>query len=53
MNVRNKSNQRWTRRRGRFAIDKEVLEFCLMEVQKTEYNFSTLESYIISLAIEN
>ena len=29
-------------RSGRLAIDKNLLEFCLMEVQRTEYNFSNL-----------
>lgn len=42
-NSMDKSNQRLIRRSDWFAIDKYVLEFCLMEVQKTQYKFSTLE----------
>ena len=38
MNVKKNSNQLLTRS-GRLAIDREVLEFCLMEVQRAEYNF--------------
>ena len=38
-----KSNQRLIKRSDRFAIDKYVLEFCLMEVQKTQFKFLTLE----------
>ena len=53
MNSMNKSNQRLRRKNSRFSIDKEVLEFCLMEVQKTECNLSTLEIYIVSLSLEN
>ena len=49
MNLKKNSNQRLTRS-GRFTIDKEVLEFCLMEIERTEYNFSNLESYVESLA---
>ena len=48
----NKSNQRLTRRSDLFAIDKEVFDFCLMEVQKTEYIFPTLESNIVACALE-
>ena len=49
MNLKKNSNQRLTRS-GRLTIDKEVLEFCLIKVQRAEYNFSSLESYIVSLA---
>ena len=49
MNLKKNSNQRLTRS-GRLAIDKEVLECCLMEVQRIEYKFSSLESYDVSLA---
>ena len=49
MNLKKSSNQRLTRS-GQLEIYKVVLEFCLMEVQRTEYDFSSLESYIISLA---
>ena len=52
MNSINKFNQYLTRRRCRLAINKIVLEFCLMNVQKTENNFSTLQKYIVSLVLE-
>ena len=52
MSSMNKSNQRLTRRSDIFAIDKEVFDFCLMEVQKIEYNFPTLKSNIVSFALE-
>ena len=39
MNSMNKSNQCLTRRSGRFVINKEVLEFYLMEVQKLNIKF--------------
>ena len=48
MTLKKNSNQRLTRS-GWLAIDKEVLEFCLMEVQTTEYNFLSLESHLASL----
>ena len=49
MNLKKNSNQRLTRN-GRLAIDKEMLEFCLMEVQRSEDKFSSLDSYIVLLA---
>ena len=52
MNSINIFNQYLTRRRCRLAINKIVLEFCLMDVQKTENNFSTLQKYIVSLVLE-
>ena len=52
MNSINIFNQYLTRRSCRFSINKIVLEFCLMDVQKTENNFSTLQKYIVSLVLE-
>ena len=49
MNLKKNLNQCLTKS-GRLAINKEVLECCLTEVQKTEYNFSKLESYVVLLA---
>ena len=49
MSLKKKSNRHLTRS-GRLAIDKKVLEFNLAEVQRTEYNFLSLESYVVSLA---
>ena len=48
INLKKNSNQCLTRK-GRLAIDKELLKFCLMEVQRNEYNVSSLESYVSSL----
>ena len=28
-------------------MEKEVSEFCLNEVQESEYNFSTLDTYVV------
>ena len=48
MNLKKNSNQPLTRS-GRLAIDRKVVEFCLMEVQRAECNFLSLESYIVLL----
>ena len=35
---------------SQFTMEKEILEFCLDEVIKMEYNFSTLEKYVLLAA---
>lgn len=32
---------------SKVLVEKEILEFCLDEVIKIEYNFSTLEKYVL------
>ena len=34
------------------AIDQELLEFCLIEVPKFQYNFETLEAHVLTFALE-
>ena len=34
------------------AIDQELLDFCLIEVPKFQYNFETLEAHVLTLALE-
>ena len=34
------------------AIVSELLDFCLIEVPKFQYNFETLEKYVITFALE-
>ena len=34
------------------AIDQELLEFCLFEVPKFQYNFETLEAHVLTSALE-
>ena len=34
------------------AIDQELLDFCLNEVFKLQYNFETLEAHVLTFALE-
>ena len=34
------------------AIDQELLDFCLNEVVKLQYNFETLEAHVLTFAFE-
>ena len=34
------------------AIDQELLEFCLIEVPKFQYNFETLEAHVLLFALD-
>ena len=34
------------------AIDQELLEFCLIEVPKFQYNFETLEAHVLPFALD-
>ena len=52
MKLVNKPNMRVTRNGQVAVIVKELLEFCLVEVGKIQYNFHDLEECVVSSALD-